>query len=90
VNRSGARFEPANRRRMLVGAVVLPVVVGLGALYRHGEWSSGPSSADERETCQLRGGREVDLFLIHRCAAAPTRHGRPPPEAPRGPADARR
>jgi hypothetical protein len=53
---------------MVVGALVLPAVLGLGSAYRYGDWSLGPSSPADRDTCAISGGREGDLFLIHHCA----------------------
>jgi hypothetical protein len=55
---------------MVVGALVLPAVLGLGSAYQHGGWSLGPSSPADRDTCAFSGGREGDLFLIHHCAPA--------------------
>jgi hypothetical protein len=56
---------------MVVGALVLPAVLGLGSAYRYGGWSPGPSSPGDRDMCAMSGGREGDLFLLHHCAPAP-------------------
>ncbi|HEX3827223.1 MAG TPA: hypothetical protein VHV82_08125 [Sporichthyaceae bacterium] len=88
MNRPGhGRFDPSNRRRIMLVAVVLPATVGLGTVYRDGEWSVGPASPEQRESCDLRGGDEVDLFLIHHCASAAPRPStleldKPQPEPP--------
>lgn len=79
-----------NRSRVMVGAVLLPVVVGLGSVYRHGEWSLGPSSPAARYACLVGGGQEVDLLLVHRCAPDSSRAPRPgPPGTTNGAADTR-
>jgi hypothetical protein len=62
----------ARRRILVVGVVIVPVVLGLGSLYRFGDWAPGPSSPTEREVCEADGGHEGDLFLIHRCAPGRT------------------
>jgi hypothetical protein len=56
---------------MVASALVFPAVLGLGSLYRHGNWSLGPSAPSERDACAESGGREGDLFLIHHCAPNP-------------------
>jgi len=56
---------------MIVGAVVLPAILGFGSLYRHGAWTLGPASPWDREACVMSGGREGDLFLFHHCAPDP-------------------